>query len=336
MRKALATAAVVATAATSAAACSVPGTSEPAEEGVAQLDLAFSHPTLFTTGLPYYVATEKGFYDDAGLSVDATVTGGGSETVQAVVSGSADIGLETGAATAIGAYVSGAPIRIIAASTTGLDLLWFADADGGISEPTDLAGQKVGYSTEGSSTHIGVLALSSQLESEGLEPIQAEAIGGVPDQLTAVQTDQIAAGWTTPPFFLDKIADGELVVAAEGADIGDYKDVAIRVIIGHVPWLEENPEAARAFLEVQAQAWDWIFENPEEAVKIWKEAADLELPEDVLLKTFDYYDRENVRIAPLDGRDVILEDALKFGFTKEPLSEEQANELFDLSYLPEG
>lgn len=336
MRKTLATMAVLTTASLAASACSAPGSGEAAEEGLEQVDIAFSNPTIFTTGLPYYIATEKGFYEDAGLSVDATFTGGGSETVQAVVSGSADIGTETSGAAAIGAYTSGAPIKVISASTTGLDLQWFAEPDSGLEDRADLAGKRMGYSSTGSSSHVGVLALSELLEAEGLDPIQEEAIGGPPDNLTAVQTDQIDAGWTQPPFFLDMVADGELVLVADGSEIGDYTDVAMRVIIGNTPWLEENPETATKFLEVHDRTWDWIFENPEETVQIWKEAADLEYSEDVLLTSFDYYDRDELRISPLDGQDVLLEDAVEFGFAEQPLTEEETNELFDMSYLPEN
>lgn len=335
MRKALATMTALATASLAVAACSPPGSAGSTEEGLTQVNIAFSNPTIFTTGLPYYVATDQGFYEDAGLQVEATFTGGGAETVQAVVSGSADIGTETSGAAAIGAYVEDAPIKIVSASTTGLDLQWFALPESGLTSREDLAGKRMGYSSTGSSSHIGVLALSELLESEGGAPIQAEAIGGPPDNLTAVQTAQIDAGWTQPPFFLEEVSNGELVLVADGSEIGDYADVAMRVNIANVSFLEEDPDAARAFLEVQQQSWDWIFENPEEAVKIWKEAADLELTEDVLLTTFDYYEREDLRIAPLDGQDVLIEDAVEFGFAEEPLTDDQVAELFDLSYLPE-
>jgi NitT/TauT family transport system substrate-binding protein len=297
--------------------------------------LAFSNPTIFTTGFPYYVARDQGFYEDAGLQVEAVFTGGGAETVQAVVSGSADIGTETSGPAAIGSFSQGAPIKIISASTTGLDLFWFAEADGPIDSPEDLAGKKVGYSSTGSSSHIGVLALSEELESKGLEPIQAEAIGGPADNFTAVRTGQIAAGWSQPPTFTDEVNDGELEIVARGSEIGEYEDVAIRVNIANARWAERCPETVRRFLEVQERSWDWIFDNQEEAVRIWKQAAELEDSEEVLLNSFDYYDREDLRLAPLEGRETLIEDARRFGFLEEDLSEKQINELFDLSYLPE-
>ena len=315
------------------AGCGGGGASQ--ESGTTNVQLAFSNPTIFTTGFPYYVAVEQGFYEEAGLEVEATFTGGGSETVQAVVSGSADIGTETSGPAAIGSYSQGAPIKIISASTTGLDLFWFAEAGSPYDSREALAGQKVGYSSTGSSSHVGVLGLSESVVDQGLEPIQAETIGGPADNFTAVTTGQIAAGWSQPPTFTDEVENGGLVIVARGSEIGEYEDVAIRVNIANSQWAEENPETVRSFLEVQQRSWDWIFDNPEEAVRIWNEAADLQENEEVLLNAFDFYDREDMRIAPLNGQETLIEDAERFGFVTESLSEEQINELFDLSYLPE-
>lgn len=305
------------------------------EGGTDNVQLAFSNPTIFTTGFPFYVAQDQGFYEDADLEVEATFTGGGAESVQAVVAGSADIATETSASAAIGAYAEDAPIRVVSASTTGLDLFWFSEADSPYNSREDLAGQGIGYSTTGASSHIGVLSLSGELVDEGLEEVQAEAIGGPTDNLTAVQTGQIAAGWSQPPFFLQQVEDGALEIIAEGSEIGEYQDVAVRINIANAQFAEQNPETVRRFLEVQQRSWDWIFDNQQEAVGIWAEAADLEESEEALLTSFDFYEREDLRIAPLDGRQTLIEDAQRFGFLEENLSEEQINELFDLSYLPE-
>jgi NitT/TauT family transport system substrate-binding protein len=305
-------------------------------EELQPVQVAFSNPTIFTTGLPVYVAQDQGFYEEAGLpEVEATFTGGGAETVQAVVSGSADIGTETSAAAAIGSFSQDAPIKIVSASTTGLDLFLFSEATSPYSTPDDLAGQTAGYSSTGSSSHIMILALSDRLVDQGLEPIQAEAVGGPSDNYTAVTTGQIASGWSQPPFFLEEVNDGALRIVALGSEIGEYEDVAVRVNIANSDFVEESPETLRTFLEVQQRTWDWIFDNPEETVRIWREAADLDLSEEVLLTSFDYYEPEDLRLAPLGGQETLIEDAQRFGFLEGDLSEGQINELFDLNYAPE-
>lgn len=320
-------------------ACAPPNTSGQGAQGEGEtkkVRLAFSFPTLFTTGLPYYVSKEKGFYKEAGLEVDAVFTGGGSETVQALVSGSADIGTETGGPAAVGAFSQGAPIEIISASTTGLDLLWFAKADSGVKDMNGLSGKKVGYSSTGSSSHIAVFALNQALEAKGLTGVQAEAIGSPTDNFAAVETGQIAAGWTQPPFLLEKVEAGDLKIVTRGSDLGDYADVAMRVNLASESFAKRDPEGLKTFLEVQNRAWDWIFENPEEAVKIWKKAGDLKEPEDVLLQTFEYIERDAVETSPLGGRDKILALAEEFKFIDKPLTQEQSDDLFELSEASGG
>jgi NitT/TauT family transport system substrate-binding protein len=54
-----------------------------------------------------------------GLKLEIVYTDGGGETQQAVVSGSAQIGVTSGFLGALGLYSKGAPVRIIGASYTG-------------------------------------------------------------------------------------------------------------------------------------------------------------------------------------------------------------------------
>ena len=55
----------------------------------------------------------EGFFQKEGLDVEVFWTQGGSETVQAAVSGSVDIALATGTLGAVSAYFKNAPIRVI-------------------------------------------------------------------------------------------------------------------------------------------------------------------------------------------------------------------------------
>src|SRR5438270_13675226 len=69
---------------------------------------------------------QAGIFRRHGLELDILYTQGGGETLQAVVSGSVDIGLSAGT---LGAYSKGAPVRIIAASSTGSrELFWWVPA----------------------------------------------------------------------------------------------------------------------------------------------------------------------------------------------------------------
>jgi NitT/TauT family transport system substrate-binding protein len=78
-------------------------------------------------------AEAAGFFKEAGLEVEPFYTDGGAATLTTVLSGSADIGLSNGLLGVIGAYVKGAPVRVISAQMTGAgELYWYARAESGI------------------------------------------------------------------------------------------------------------------------------------------------------------------------------------------------------------
>jgi NitT/TauT family transport system substrate-binding protein len=84
---------------------------------------------------------------------------GRRETLQAVISGSVDIGIGVGTDGVLGAFAKGAPVRAIANSMTGADdLFWYVPAASPIKSIKDAAGKTIAYSTTGSSTNLAVLA----------------------------------------------------------------------------------------------------------------------------------------------------------------------------------
>ena len=62
---------------------------------------------------------KAGLFKDAGLDIDISYTQGGAATVQAVISGSVDVAMQTGLLGLIGAYAKGAPVRVISPAITG-------------------------------------------------------------------------------------------------------------------------------------------------------------------------------------------------------------------------
>src|SRR5215204_2491567 len=73
---------------------------------------------------------QKGFFKKHGLALEIVYTQGAGETQQAVISGSVDIGVAAGIMGVLSAYSKGAPVRVIAAETTGAgDLYWYVKGD---------------------------------------------------------------------------------------------------------------------------------------------------------------------------------------------------------------
>src|SRR5947209_20141618 len=74
-------------------------------------------------------AEEAGIFKKYNLAVEIVGTQGAGETIQAVISGSADVGTGVGVAGAMRAYSKGAPVRLLLPAFTGTgDLYWYVRA----------------------------------------------------------------------------------------------------------------------------------------------------------------------------------------------------------------
>ena len=99
---------------------------------------------------PVQLGDGAGIYAKHGIAVEAVCTQGTGETQQAVISGSADIGIGVGTLGALGAFAKGAPIRIISGSATGNADFWFVKGDSPlktIKDATDTT--TIAYSSNG-------------------------------------------------------------------------------------------------------------------------------------------------------------------------------------------
>src|SRR5262249_46544918 len=133
--------------------------------------------------------TARRHLQEAWLVLDIFGTAGGGDTLQAVISGSADLTVGIGTAAVLRAYFKGAPIRVIGANFTGAgDLYWYVRADSPIKRLTDASDKTtIGYSASGSSSHNVVLAFLQELGVKAMPT----ATGTQPATLTQVMSGQI-------------------------------------------------------------------------------------------------------------------------------------------------
>jgi NitT/TauT family transport system substrate-binding protein len=252
-------------------------------------------------------------------------TQGAGETLQAVISGSADIGTGIGTSGAMRAFARGAPIRIIAASFTGAgDLYWYVRADSPIKALKDASDtHTISYSTGGSSTHAVVLGFVDL----GLKA-KPTATGGLPATLTQVMSGQIDIGWGVPPFGLREIEEGKIRIVASGNDVPSLRDQTVRVEIVNATVLKERKDVIQRFMRAYREALDWIFTDPQAARTY---AATLGVRESfVKLAIEKFQTREAKQIDLISGVDAVMADAVKFKFLDKPLSREQLAELIQI------
>ena len=160
------------------------------------------------------------------LELDILYTQGSGETLQAVLSRSAEIGVGGGTLGAMGAFSKGAPIRVIASEATGAgDLFWYVRADSPIRSIKETAGKSVAYSTQGSSTNSVVLGF---LDTFAIKP-ELVATGGIPGTFTQVMSGQIDVGWSAAPYLLDAADEGKIRIIANGNDVPPMRGQTVRV-----------------------------------------------------------------------------------------------------------
>ena len=115
---------------------------------------------------------DAGIFKKHNLVIEAVGTQGAGETIQAVISGSADLGAGVGVAGAMRAFSKGAPVRILLPAFTGTgDLYWYVKADSPIKSLKDTTDKNtIAYSTNGSSSHNIVASFTQELGARRSRP----------------------------------------------------------------------------------------------------------------------------------------------------------------------
>jgi len=272
---------------------------------------------------------EQGIFKKAGLDVEATWTRGGAETLQAVITGSADFALANGITGVIGAYAKGAPVRIVGAQMTGAsDLFWYAKADGPVRGMKDLDGKTVGYSRPGSSSHLVALALA---DAVGVKP-RFVSSGDVSGTRVQVMSGQIDAGWSAPPFNLELVTEGKIRIIARGGDVASLNNQTVRVNVAGVKFLTERRDVARRFMKAYADTIDWMYRNTGASIAFY--AKFNQLPMDVAKQAFAFYPKQGLALAPIAGLQQSLDQALEYKNIDKPLPVKDAQGMIDLVYQP--
>lgn len=287
--------------------------------------LAVGAPNNWDTCIPE-VGQRAGIFAKHGLKLDILYTQGGGETMQAVISGSVDIGIAAGTAAVMGAFAKGAPVRILAAGTTGAgDLYWYVPAGSPIQSFKDTSGKTAGYSTNGASTHITLLALIKHFGT-ATKPV---ASGASAVTLTQAMSGQIDVGWASPPFGLQQLEEGKIRIIARGNDAPQMVNQTVRVHIVNANALKNRADAMKRFMAAYRETYEFLYNDPK-GVKTFSEYS--KVPENLAVKIRDIF-MPKAAMSPekVSGLDAIMADAVTFKTLATPLTQAQ---LADLIQIP--
>ena len=221
--------------------------------------------------LPTVLAKQLGEYEKAGVDADLVDFKGGSQSLTAVLGGSADV---------VSGYFDhtvelAAKKQILQSFVVydqypGLVLVVAPGQTGKITSVKDLAGKKVGVSAPGSSTDF---FLKYQLKQAGLDPTAASVVGvGLgATAIAAMEQGQIDAAELLDPavtVLQSKHADPKIL-----SDTRTQKDTRA-VFGGDYPggslytrpeWMEAHPEETQAMTNAMVATLAWIHSHtPEE------------------------------------------------------------------------
>lgn len=240
-------------------------------------------PNTNHTGL--YVAQEKGYFADAGLSVEIVQPPeGGAEVL--VASGKAQFGVSFQDSLAPALVGDNAlPVSAVAAliqhNTSGI----ISRKGEGMETPKGMEGKK--YATwEGP---IELETIRKVVEADGGDYSKVELIPStVTDEVSALKTKSVDAiwifyGWAGVKTELAGIDTDYFAFA----DIDPVLDYYTPVVISSNTFLEENPETAKAFLAALAKGYEDAIADPEKAADILCKAAP-ELDKELVLASQKY------------------------------------------------
>jgi NitT/TauT family transport system substrate-binding protein len=275
---------------------------------------------------PSDMGMRAGIFARHGIKLDTIYTRGAGEAMQAVISGSVDIGVGIGTAGVMAAFVKGAPVRVIGSATTGTnDIYWYVRADSPIKTLKDAKPTTtISYSTAGAATNFFVVGLI-RLNGITAKPV---ATGDMQSTLTQVMTGQIDVGFAAPPMGLPQLEEGKIRIVARASDIPSTRDQTVRAIIVNADKLAHNQALIARFMQAYAETVDWMYADPR-ALATYRDYSGT--PERFTRRVMqEFYVKEMLDPYRISGIDAVMKDAIDFKFLREPLSQAQLKQLFQV------
>ena len=275
---------------------------------------------------PPTLGQDAGIFAKQNLKIEAVGTAGAGETIQAVISGSADLGVGVGVAGAMRAFSKGAPVRVLLPGFTGTgDLYWYVKADSPIKTVKDITDKNtIAYSTNGSSSNNLVLAFAQELGVKA-KPV---ATGSPPGTLTSVMSGQIDLGWASPPFGVKEVKEGKIRIILRGNEVPSLNKQTVRAIIVNADALKTKKDAIMRFVKAYRESVDWMYSDPK-AITMY--AQKIKADEGMLKESIaEFHPKEAMQSDKMADLDGAVADAVKLKFLDAPLTKEQLAEFLQI------
>jgi NitT/TauT family transport system substrate-binding protein len=208
-----------------------------------------------STGLPFVIAEEKGFFKSEGLNAVSVVMQN-QVVVNGVVARQVDYGGTF--SNFVGAALSGLPVRIVMAVMDGSDHYLVTSPN--IKRVEDLKGKKFGISSFGGTPHSEAVMI---LRKYGMNPekdVTFLQIGGSSSRYTALDSGAIDAAMLVPPF--NKLA------AKRGFNeilsFNEIMSIPLGGLTVHTQRIKEKPDEIVRMIKAMLKGVNYIRNNQAE------------------------------------------------------------------------
>jgi NitT/TauT family transport system substrate-binding protein len=212
-----------------------------------------------STGLPFVIAEEKGFFKSEGLNAVSVVMQN-QVVVNGVVARQVDYGGTF--SNFVGAALSGLPVRIVMAVMEGSDHYLVTSPN--IKRVEDLKGKKFGISSFGGTPHSEAVMI---LRKYGMNPekdVTFLQIGGSSSRYAALDSGSIDAAMLVPPF--NKLA------AKRGFNeilsFNEIMNIPLGGLTVHTQRMKEKPDEIVRMIKAMLKGVNYIRNNQAEILAI--------------------------------------------------------------------
>jgi len=222
-------------------------------------------PALYWS-LPFYVASQKGWWAELGLKPEYSIFPAGVPQIAASAAKSWDVG-GTGSVPAVlgAARYNLLTIGLTNDESAGNALMASgAKADGFVKNPASMKGQTIVLTANST----GDYAVQSCLAKYGLKKADVVIKSmGQAEIISAVSSNNadLAGLWAPNIYTLEEKAGAKVICS--GKDAGAFVPGALIV---RAEYAKEQPQNVAKFLAVYLRAWKWMNAHPAEAVTLMK------------------------------------------------------------------
>ncbi|MPV36911.1 ABC transporter substrate-binding protein [Georgenia subflava] len=214
-----------------------------------------------------YVASEKGYFEEAGIDVTIQPGSGTVDVMKLVASGSADFGTGDFSTVVVTVANEDLPVTTVGVIHQKSLAAIVTLGDRGIAEPTDLEGKQIG-DQPGSTNEV---IFPTYAAAAGLDPATVEFVPAAPPALPQLlvsgQVDGIGQFVVGEPL-IAAAASGKDVVVLPYGDV--LPELYGNVLVTSEELAGSDPELVSRFTEALLKGLEYSIENPEETGEILK------------------------------------------------------------------